>query len=450
MLDILEKYLDLPASFIEIRANRNKNTSISIKSGEVEGVIPGNLTNFSVRVLNKGAWGFSSTNELAGLKQAARSALRLAKVSGKKSLESELSDEPVYKDRIVTRYKKNPYDYSLEEKANDLLQINKEMKLPKIANYETHYYDQHSSWFYLNSEGARIEFSSIFSRLAFESTAKDSTIQQAHDSFGGFLGYEVVDRYKDNARKVSERAAELLKAKLLKSGVYDVVIGPKMAGTFAHEAIGHACEADSVLTGESVLRGKIGERIGNDIVTICDDPSIEGVFGYYPYDDEGVKAGKTVLVEDGILNGYLHSRETAFKFKMHSTANARAQGINYSPIVRMSNTYFERGATSYDEMVDIRAGVYIEGMRGGAVDISKGEYQFGAEQGYLIEGGELSQPLRDLAIFGNILETLKKIDAVGKDFSSFTPGMCGKGLQHVRVSDSGPHIRIRGVRIGGA
>jgi TldD protein len=204
-----------------------------------------------------------------------------------------------------------------------------------------------------------------------------------------------------------------------------------------------------VLTGESILRGKLGSRLGADGVTICDDPTVKAAFGFYLYDDEGVRADRHVLVEDGVLRSYLHSRETALKMKTHSTANARAQSVGHFPIVRMSNTYFERGDASFDELIDMRSGVYVEGMKGGAVDISTGNFQFAAERGMMIERGGLVKPLRDITLFGNIMETLKSIDGLGRRTDGFHPGTCGKGLQAVRVADNGPAIRIRGVRVGG-
>jgi TldD protein len=447
MLDKFEHYLP-KTGFSEIRAAVVKNNCLSIKNGEVEAINTGSLNVFSIRVLQKGAFGFASTNDFGKIRDTIKRALKLAGISQKANLESELSREEISADRINSGFKINPQDIPLEQKTKELLEINKSMKLEKIVSYDTNYSDANVNWFYLNSKGSRISWDYVASFLSFASYAKEQTIQEARESFGGFLGYELVEKHWENAEKISKRAQALLKAQLVPSGIYDVVIGPKMAGTLAHEAVGHACEADSILTGESCLRGKLGEKIATEYVTICDNPTIEGAFGFYPYDDEGVKARKNILVENGVLKQYMHSRETAHKMKTNSTGNARAQGIDASPIVRMSNTYFEPCDFEFDELIELKKGIYIEGLRGGAVDISTGNYQFGAEQGFLIENGELTKPLRDIVVFGNVLETLKNIDGVDKNFKGFHPGICGKGLQSCRVADGGPNIRIRGVRVG--
>jgi TldD protein len=449
MMDSLARHLGMPADFVDIRAALSTSNSIAAKSGVLESAVSGTMSLFSVRVLDKGAWGFCSTNSLERLPEVARRALKLARVAASRSLDSGLSEEKAHVDRVRMKVGIRPEDVPLEDKAKKLLALNKGMKRERIVSYDASYLDASTHWYYLNSEGSRIESESAGSMLSFAAYAKADTLQAAHENCGGMLGAEVFEKYADKPAEVSEKALGLLKAGLVKSGNYDVVIDPKMAGTLAHEAVGHACEADSVLTGESILRGKLGARLGADGVTICDDPAVAGAFGFYLYDDEGVKASRHVLVHDGVLKSFLHSRETALKMGTHSTANARAQSVGHFPIVRMSNTYFEKGDARFDELIDMPSGVYVEGMKGGAVDISTGNFQFAAERGMLIERGELTKPLRDITIFGNILGTLKNIDGLGKKAGSFHPGTCGKGLQAVRVADNGPAIRIRGARLGG-
>jgi TldD protein len=449
MLDTLEKYLDAAADFVEIRGSITEATSVSIRNDDVEKVVSGKLSLFSIRLLSRGAWGFSTTNNIERLPDVLRSAEKLARVSQKRSLNSGLSDEKVNVDNVTIKPKKDPQNMSLEKKTKDMLGMSKAMRIKGIENREVDYAESCMGWYYLNSEGARISFETPASLLRFTSYTKKPEPQRATDSFGGLFGYELVEKNKGKAERVSRNALRLRKAHRIDSGVYEVVVDQRMAGTLAHEALGHACEADAVLTGESLLRGKLGKRIASRHVTIRDDPTIPQAFGSYPYDDEGVKASKTTLLDKGILQSYLHSRETAQKMEIHSTANARAQSVGYSPIVRMSNTYFEKGDFSQDEIFDIRQGIYAEGISGGAVDISTGNFQFAAESGWLIENGEKTEPLRDISIFGDILGTLANVDAVSKNFKGYFPGMCGKGLQMARVADGGGCVRIRGVRIGG-
>ena len=228
--------------------------------------------------------------------------------------------------------------------------------------------------------------------------------------------------------------------------MFTVVLDPEMTGVLSHEAVGHACEADAVIDRESILRGKIGKRIGNNFVTIYDDPTAKN-FGTYKFDDEGVEAKKTVLVERGILRGYINSRSTAKELGHTPNGHARAEDFESAPVVRMSNTYFMPGKASKEDVMDIRDGIYLKGMKGGSVDIFSGGFMFAAELAYEIKNGEIGKMIRDTGISGNILETLHNIELVGKDFGT-SPGFCGKAGQHAPVSDGGPHIRVKKVRIG--
>jgi len=215
-----------------------------------------------------------------------------------------------------------------------------------------------------------------------------------------------------------------------------------------HEALGHATEGDLILQNDSILKDKIGEKIASDIVNIFDDASRKDGFGYYPYDVEGVKTKPNQLVKNGELISLLNSRETASKLGMKSSGNARSI-IADQPIVRMSNTYLQPGDNTFEELLeDIPDGMYLKGSRGGQVDTGKGIFQFNAAEGYLIEDGEITTPLRDVSLSGNILETLKNIDAIGNDFK-LSVGFCGKDGQTAPVGDGGPHTRILNALVGG-
>ena len=195
-------------------------------------------------------------------------------------MKTKFSDEKTYIDSVKIKPKINPDDISLEEKTKDFLKLNKEMKIDKrIVGYEISFVDGGFSWFYLDSEGSRITFSSNFSNIEFESYASDKTLQSMRNFYGGLYGYEIFDMYKDKAEETSKEALELLKAELIPSGTYDVVLDPWMTGVFSHEALGHACEADLVLTGESILKDKMGKKIGSELVSIYDDPTLKRNFG---------------------------------------------------------------------------------------------------------------------------------------------------------------------------
>jgi len=197
---------------------------------------------------------------------------------------------------------------------------------------------------------------------------------------------------------------------------------------------------------ESVLADRLGKRIGDDLVTIIDDPSAKD-FGRYVFDDEGVEAKPVTLLDKGVLRGFLNSKETAMSLGMEPNGHARAEDYGAVPAVRMSNTYFQKGSSSVDEVFDVRDGIYLKGMKGGSVDIFSGGFMFKAEEAYEIKNGEKGRIMRDATITGNILETLLDVECVGNDFGT-SPGVCGKSAQQVPVSDGGPHIRVKNVAIG--
>jgi len=226
-----------------------------------------------------------------------------------------------------------------------------------------------------------------------------------------------------------------------------VVLGPNVVGVFVHEAFGHLAEADLALSG-GVLSNNLGKKIASDLVTFYDDGTINGAFGSFRYDDEGVPAQKTLLIKDGVVTGLMHNRETAKKFNVEPTGNARAEDFRVEPIIRMRNTFMAPRDYSFEELVaDIRSGYYFKSFRGGQANID-GTFQVGIQEAYEIVNGELGEPVRNASISGNTLETLFKVDAVGKDFELW-PGRCGKG-QTAFICDGGPHIRVREVTVGGS
>jgi len=312
--------------------------------------------------------------------------------------------------------------------------------------------DSHVHKLLITSDGAAIEQSGPRVRLvimvgAFEAGRRGSYM----DAFGAPTGYEYFDRLDLNeiAVETAKKALRMLKAEPAPTGRFTVITDPDLTGVFSHEAIGHACEADGVIAGESVLKDRLGEQVGSELVNICDDPTYPGGWGSYKYDDEGMPAVKRMLIEKGVLKTYITNREAAAKLGIEANGGARAQDYSYPPIVRMSNTFIVPGDWSFEEMLeDIDYGVYLLGSRGGQVDPAKGTFQFNAKEAFLIEKGEITKPLLDVSLSGLILETLHNIDAVGKGFSLRT-GTCGKGGQGVPAGTGGPHIRIKNAVVGG-
>ncbi|MFP3952259.1 MAG: TldD/PmbA family protein [Candidatus Bathyarchaeia archaeon] len=224
----------------------------------------------------------------------------------------------------------------------------------------------------------------------------------------------------------------------------------------SHEILGHPSEADRVLGREAASAGgawwagKLGERIGSEELNVYDDPTIEGKMGYFPYDDEGVKARRKVLVEDGILVDHMHSRETASIFNKEPNAGMRAMTFEYIPLVRMSNTFIGEGDWDPEEIIqDTKKGIYVSARKDNSIDDKRYNWTISAQDGWLIENGERTTYLKDVTVNGVAPKLFSSIDAIGNDLEIKPLIGCGKGMQMLYVGNGGPHMRGVANIIGG-
>ena len=434
--------------YMDIRSGLSDNTSILMKDGNVDEVNTGISLGARIRVLNNGAWGFAYTTDLSKIDEVTETALKL---SNSLKGDVKLSESDIIKDKVETDVKIPFKDISIEEKKDILKDASDAATIDKINSTTVGYVDNEVNELFMNSEGSEIQVKTSRLRLVLNASATDGEIIQfGHGSLGGVRGYELIadTDIEEFGRNIGEKAVRLLDAKPAPSGKFPVIADPELTGVLIHEALGHAVEGDIILQNDSILKDKMGEKIASDIVNIFDDASLRQGFGYYPYDVEGVKTKPNQLVKDGKLISLLNSRETSSKLGMKSSGNARSI-ISDQPIVRMSNTFLQPGDNSFEELFEgIEDGIYLKGSRGGQVDTGKGIFQFNAAEGYIIEKGEITTPLRDVSLSGNILETLKNIDAIGNDFK-LSVGFCGKDGQTAPVGDGGPHTRILNALVGG-
>ena len=458
MRDTMEEYIDLfekiiaktipQVDYMDVRAGMSNNTSILMKDGDVDEINTGISLGARIRVLKNGAWGFAYTTDLSKLNEITDTAIQL---SNSLTGDVELSESEVIKDKVKVDVKIPFKDISIEEKKEIMKDANDAASIEKVNSTTVSYSDGEINEIFMNSEGSEIQTVTSKIRMALNASATDGEIIQfGHGSIGGVKGFELIREtdIEGFGREIGEKAVRLLEAEAAPSGKYPVIADPQLTGVLIHEALGHAVEGDLILQNDSILKDKMGEMIASDIVNIFDDASLKDGFGYYPYDVEGVKTKPNQLVKDGKLVSLLNSRETASKFGMKSSGNARSI-ISDQPIVRMSNTYLQPGDSSFEELFeDVDDGIYLKGSRGGQVDTGKGIFQFNAAEGYLIKNGEITTPLRDVSLSGNILETLKNIDAIGNDFE-LSVGFCGKDGQTAPVGDGGPHTRILNALVGG-
>ena len=454
----MEEYIDLfekviaqtipKVDYIDVRFGIGDNTSILMKDGDVNEINTGMSLGARIRVLNNGAWGFAYTTDLSKLDEITKTAMKLSNsIKG----DVKLSESEVVQDKVAVDVKIPFNDVTIEEKKDIMKDASDAATIDKVNSTTASYVDSEVNELFMNSEGSNIQVKTSRIRMALNASATDGEIMQfGHGSLGGVKGFEAISEIdiEEFGRNIGEKAVRLLSAQPAPSGQFPVIADPELTGVLIHEALGHATEGDLILQNDSILKDKIGEKIASDIVNIFDDASRKDGFGYYPYDVEGIKTKPNQLVKDGKLISLLNSRETASKLGMKSSGNARSI-ISDQPIVRMSNTYLQPGDSSFEELIeDIPDGMYLKGSRGGQVDTGKGIFQFNAAEGYMIKDGEITTPLRDVSLSGNILETLKNIDAIGNDFK-LSVGFCGKDGQTAPVGDGGPHTRILNALVGG-
>jgi len=456
--DILTKSVDygrsLGAEYVEVRAQSLFKTLLTTKDGTVEGAKEGTESGAGVRALVNGAWGFVSLGKLEPklLTEAVDDAVRLARAASLRVKSPvKLAEVKAVEDRVVAKPGKSPRDVSMEKKIDNALAMDKTVfgYDKRIKSCTISYLDVTGTNYFLNSDGACIQQDKLYVWLRILASARENSVYaSAREETGSTAGYEVFDTETPEkvGTMVAKRVVEQLNAKTPKGGSFPAVIGPNVVGVFMHEAMGHLAEADLTLSG-SILYDKLGKQIASDAVTVYDDGTVEGAFGSFKYDDEGVRTQKTALIEKGTLTGLMHNRETAQKLSMEPTGNARAEDFRFEPIIRMRNTYLAAGDNSFEELIeDVDFGYYLKSFRGGQANLD-GTFQVGIQEAYEIVKGRLGDSVRSASISGNTLETLRRVDAVGRDFELW-PGRCGKG-QTAFICDGGPHIRVGEVTVGG-
>lgn len=276
-------------------------------------------------------------------------------------------------------------------------------------------------------------------------------IETAHSVISGLCGFEILDD-KLIEKKVDDTVKlvlQLLSTEKKIMGEMPVVISSEAGGTMIHEAVGHSLEADQVEKKLSIYsKEMIGKKVASDVVSVIDDPTQPNKRGSYSFDDEGIKAVKKILIENGILKDFIYDRENALKHKVQSNGGGRRESYRFRPIPRMSNTYILSGKGNTDDLIkDTKKGLFVKKMGGGQVNTVTGEFIFDVKEGYIIEQGKITYPVRDATLLGKGAEVLSSIDAVCSDFG-IDVGTCGKDGQGVPVSDGLPTLRIAKFLVG--
>lgn len=460
LAQLVQKARQKGASFAEARFQDVTSTLVAVENGRLKSYESQKLRGIGIRVLVRHSWGYASCSDLASKSTtfALATALKLAKASSRHSDKTELSQTTPITDSRTSPRKIDPTEVSAEEKIRVALEANKAaMTSNLIKNSATRIGTLSDKRISVNSEGSEIKTDSCMVGLGHLSVAKLSSDMErvsAQKSLCSGFEYLRDENWNQFAQEISQLAEKAVRARTPKAGTFEAVADPELIGLILHEAFGHASEGDLVSTKESVLEGQIGTVLASPQVTILDEGIVEG--GYFvPYDDEAVPKGRTIIVENGVLKSYLHSRQSALELGVKPTGNARAMDFESNPIVRQTNFYMQPGDRNFEELIeDVKEGYYIRGRGGGGgqVDVGGGTFTFAAGPSYHIHNGEVKEMVRGTTVSGAILETLKTIYAVGDDLQVTTSvfGGCGKEGQLVKVGDGGPHVRIGKITVGGS
>ena len=440
------------AEYSEARVEEEVKRVYILKNGKFESSIEERSKGMGIRVIENGAAFVSLTNLLKKkIRESLKEALKEAKISSPISLADEKAYRANY--RVLG-------DLPSEEKIKEfLLDLDKRVNLPWIKSRIFYLTKTLTKKYFANSDGSKIYSEIQRFHLEYNLIAKDGNkIEQRNFFFGSsggwkdFLKLKVEETVESEARKM----IKIIRAKKNKKGKYDVILAPELVGIVVHESCGHPLEADRILGREAAQAGEsyakidsIGKKIGSEKVTIVDDPTVKGSYGFYLFDDEGVKARRKFLIKNGMINEFLLNRETALLLKTKSNGSARAMNFAREPIIRMSNTFMLPGDYSLDEMIeDIKKGIFVKSFTEWNIDDVRWNEKYVGFEAYEIENGEVKDFVRRPVIETTTEELYSKVDACSKDLQ-FVAGTCGKGepMQGVPVWMGGPHIRIRGLRV---
>ena len=438
------------ARYIEVRVDEIQGTHIRYRGRDLDEI--GHTTGVGgcVRAL-AGGWGFASFNDLEGLREKVAMAVRNARLLGDGGI-SLAPVEPAV-DIVPPTVKRDPLAIPLQDKKSQLDQyIEIIWSVPHITTSTVGYGDSRRKRTLATSEGTYIQQEKIDVSLRLSAMARDGgDVQQSGVSLGSNGDYSFVTGLHKEAEDLARCAVGLLKAPQVKGGEYTVVLDPVLAGVFIHEAFGHLSEADHVYENDRMKEIMVmGRRFGGPHINVVDGAAVPGLRGSYRYDDEGVPATETYLLREGVLEGRLHSRETAASMGESPTGNARAISSQFPPIVRMTNTFIKPGSATFQEIIsDIKDGLYVCNWYGGMTSME--QFTFSAGETYAIRNGRIEELMRPVLLSGNLFTTLENLDALADDLDMNQGGGCGKsGQGPLPVSNGSPHIRIQKCLIGGA
>jgi TldD protein len=450
---IIKKALSNGGDYADIFIEQEKPLSIQLEDDKIEKLSSGIDSGIGIRVIfgDKSAYAYSNDFSEDSLFNIAEAVSRAVKDGDESHVTFNLTK---VRPSVDFKIKHDPRDIEIEKKILLVENANKAAKgvSSKIKQVSVIYRDAIQNVCIAASDRTLAEDERIYTLALIQVIAAEGDVlQTGYEPIGGLVGFELFEEspFEEIAIKAAQKAVAMLSARKAPGGRMPVVISAEAGGTMIHEAVGHGLEADLVQQGLSVYTGKIGEQIASNLITIIDDPTLPNKRGSFRFDDEGISAERTILVDKGILKGYMYDRLTALKEGVSSTGNGRRQSYKDRPIPRMSNTFIAPGDEDHEKIIrSVDRGLFVKKMGGGQVNTVTGEFVFEVSEGYLIEKGQIGELVKDATLIGNGPEVLKSIDMLGSDIG-FAIGTCGKDAQGVPVSDAMPTVRIPVMVVGG-
>ncbi len=449
---VLNESMGRGADFAEVFVEDRANASASLDQRRIQELSSGRSRGAGVRVVVGETTGFAHTADLseAGLLSAARAAASVAR-DGRGGVRevtlSTLRDHPSPAQIVPSSVPKSQ-KIELMTRADEVARASADA----ITQVQVGLADSTRRFLVANSEGVFAADEQVRTRFAVSCVATgDGGMQTGYRPLAATRGFEhlTLEAIEEAARGAAHQAVTKLTARPAPSGELPVVLAGGSGGILFHEACGHGLEADAIMKQASVYAGKVGHQVASPLVTLVDDGTMAGEWGYLAVDDEGRPGARNVLIENGILTDYMWDYLRARKEGRASSGNGRRQSYEHLPMVRMTNTYLLAGEDDADEIVaQTPRGVYVAQLGGGQVNTATGDFVFGATAAFMIENGRITTPLRDCNLIGNGPEILQRVDAVATDFST-TPGTCGKDGQQVPVGCGQATMRLSGITIGG-
>lgn len=433
------------------------NSSLRIEDGIIKDIQYGISLGMGVRAVKGDQIGYAYTDaiDFQSMKRAAETAANIAN--------STESFKPAHFQKVAAKNLYPVKTYSIDMDLNPKITMLNEADATarqfnaRVSSVLASFSEELRQIMYFDSDGKKFQDIQPLMSLRVQVIAEDGVRRQgASASRSARAGLEFFEKPENTPSAVARQAAATaiinLDAKPAPAGPQVVILGAGESGVLIHEAVGHGLEADYSYKNLSNYSGKVGQKVAAENCTIIDSGLFPGKRGALNVDDEGNLPTTTVLIENGILKGYMHNSISARMMKSNPTGNGRRQSYAYPPLARMTTTYLQKGNYEPEEIISsVKKGVYAKGFSGGQVDTIKGDFTFGVTEAYLIEDGKLTAPLKDVTLIGNGPDTMNKILMVGNDLKiSDGTWSCGKDGQNIPVSVGNPTVKISEITVGGS